>query len=259
MENFNAILFDLEGTLYIDKVWIDGALELIDRLSKQKEIPFGFLTNTTITTRKDIVEKFQKQGLKVTAEQFFTPLITARSFFCNHLKENDCIYPLIPEKAKPELSPLRLVNNADCQVVLVGEMGLNWGVEKINPALQALLQGAELYALHINRYYKGADGFHIGPGAIVSALEYASGKKCRDYFGKPQTAFFQNAVKAIGAHPQSTLVVGDDLLSDVQGAIKAGLRGAIVKTGKCRPEDLEIAEKEQIPTLNSVKDLLRMI
>lgn len=40
---------------------------------------------------------------------------------------------------------------------------------------------------------------------------------------KPEAAFFQTAITALGADPGTTLVVGDDLLSDIQGAVNAGL------------------------------------
>ena len=41
--------------------------------------------------------------------------------------------------------------------------------------------------------------------------------------GKPEAVYFQRVMEALGACPETTLMVGDDLLSDIQGAINAGI------------------------------------
>ncbi len=41
--------------------------------------------------------------------------------------------------------------------------------------------------------------------------------------GKPQAAYFQKVLEALNAEIETTVMVGDDLLSDIQGAINAGL------------------------------------
>ena len=41
--------------------------------------------------------------------------------------------------------------------------------------------------------------------------------------GKPHKAYFDQVLSALGADPHRTVMVGDDLLSDIQGAINAGL------------------------------------
>jgi len=49
-------------------------------------------------------------------------------------------------------------------------------------------------------------------------------------------------------------MVGDDIQADVGGAQKAGLKGALVKTGKFRPIDLRGKIRPQME-LDSVTDL----
>ena len=41
--------------------------------------------------------------------------------------------------------------------------------------------------------------------------------------GKPSAAYFQKVLDALNAEAETTVMVGDDLLSDIQGAINAGL------------------------------------
>lgn len=41
--------------------------------------------------------------------------------------------------------------------------------------------------------------------------------------GKPHKEYFDQVLAALGASPKTTVMVGDDLLSDIQGAINAGI------------------------------------
>lgn len=41
--------------------------------------------------------------------------------------------------------------------------------------------------------------------------------------GKPERAYFDQVLQALGAEAETTVMVGDDLLSDIQGAINAGI------------------------------------
>ncbi len=50
-------------------------------------------------------------------------------------------------------------------------------------------------------------------------------------------------------------MVGDDVVNDVLGAQRAGLVGALVRTGKFLPADLERPEGRPDHVLDSVADL----
>lgn len=56
--------------------------------------------------------------------------------------------------------------------------------------------------------------------------------------GKPSTAFFTNALKILGCERQATIMIGDDIMGDIQGAQRAGMKGILVRTGKFRDSDL---------------------
>ena len=56
--------------------------------------------------------------------------------------------------------------------------------------------------------------------------------------GKPAKEFFLAGVAKLGLRPEHVWIVGDDIKVDVEGARGAGLRGALVKTGKFREADL---------------------
>jgi len=65
-----------------------------------------------------------------------------------------------------------------------------------------------LIAIDKARYYKRAEGFTMGPGPFVEALEYASGKEAL-VVGKPQVGFFKSVLQEFDCLPEETVMIGD--------------------------------------------------
>ena len=125
------------------------------------------------------------------------------------------------------------VSDEDVDYVVVGDAGNGFTFERLNQALRLILNGAEILALEMDRYWKEPEGLVLSTGPFVAALEYASGKKA-ELMGKPSPEFFQMALNDLEVKPEDAAMVGDDILTDVQGAQKMGMQGILVKTGKYR-------------------------
>ena len=82
------------------------------------------------------------------------------------------------------------------------------------------------------------DGLSLDIGPFVAALEYATGQSAV-ILGKPSPDFYGVAVDSLGCESKHVVMVGDDALADVDGALAAGLQGILVRTGKYRPGDEE--------------------
>jgi HAD superfamily hydrolase (TIGR01458 family) len=121
-----------------------------------------------------------------------------------------------------------------------------------------LLAGSELITLARNRYWRSHTGLVLDVGAFAAALEYASGKPAT-LVGKPSPEFYGAALELLGTAPEETAVIGDDLESDVAGAVAAGMRGVLVRTGKFRKEDLETAPSRPDSILDSIADLPKLL
>ncbi len=55
--------------------------------------------------------------------------------------------------------------------------------------------------------------------------------------GKPSKMFFRLTVEALGCAPGEAVMVGDDAEADIGGALAAGLKGVLVRTGKYQRGD----------------------
>lgn len=69
---------------------------------------------------------------------------------------------------------------------------------------------------------------------------------------KPDPAIFQHALSLLGANCEDTVMIGDSVARDVDGAIAAGLRGVWVnRSGQPRPDDrpdlIEITNLTELP------------
>ncbi len=246
MEQIKGILFDIGGVLYNGEHLIDGAVETVAQITAH--YPVRFLTNTTRKPPEAILKKMHKMGFDIKEAQLFTALRAARDFLHTH---KATAYPLMTDEAAAYFDGF-VSEHPD--FVVVADAYTNFDYPHMNRAFRALEQGAELVAAAKNRHFLDGDGARsMDAGGFVAALEYASGKEAA-IIGKPSRTFFHLAVSSMGLKPEEALMVGDDIESDIKGAQAAGLKAALVKTGKFRPEDLNRGISSDI-ILNSVNEL----
>jgi HAD superfamily hydrolase (TIGR01458 family) len=144
-------------------------------------------------------------------------------------------YLLIHPGLMPDFAGL---DTAEPNAVVIGDAAEGFSYGAMNAAFRVLIEqpGAPLLALANNRYFRSADGLALDAGPYVAALEYASQVRAQ-VLGKPAAAIFRTAFEALGSAPGETVMIGDDIESDVGGAADAGLQTVLVRTGKYRPED----------------------
>ena len=136
---------------------------------------------------------------------------------------------------------LRVVNNTELAsradvVVVASHDDLRYA--ELRAATQSVGRGAELIGTTREPSFPEADGPWPGSGAILAAVEVASGRTADRIAGKPEAPMYEAALDRLG-HPKRVLGIGDRLTTDVAGAIAAGLDGAVVLTGVTSRADLD--------------------
>jgi HAD superfamily hydrolase (TIGR01458 family) len=147
---------------------------------------------------------------------------------------------------------------ADVDYVVVGDLRDAVSYSALNDAFRHLRAGAKLIALQKGRYFVRSDGEYLDTGAFVELLEYASGRQAL-VLGKPSPSFFELALAELGCAPEETLVVGDDISTDVAGAHAIGARSVLVRTGKYDPLAVETAAIAPSAIVDSVADLPELL
>jgi HAD superfamily hydrolase (TIGR01458 family) len=147
---------------------------------------------------------------------------------------------------------------APVDVVLVGGAGPDFSYQALNRAFGCLRGGAKLVAMHRGLYWRTSDGMQLDSGAFVAGLEQAADIKA-EVVGKPAAAFFATALAHLGAVAAHTLMVGDDIETDVLAAQRQRLTGVLVKTGKYLPSAHHNASGTPDYVLGSFVDLPTML
>lgn len=229
-----GLLIDLDGVIYNDSVPIEGAAQTINWLQKQN-IPFRFITNTTMKSRSTLQKKLRTFGIAVPEEEIFSA-VTATAQYVEEKNAAATCYFLLTQDAKKEFSCSSAAENDQADFVIVGDLGDGFSYKQLNQALRHLLNGAKLLALQKNRFWVSDDGYKLDAGAFVALLEFAAHTEAV-VLGKPAGAFFVSALKSLGLPPNEVLMIGDDMESDILGAKALGLHTCLVRTGKYRSGD----------------------
>ena len=252
-----ALLFDLDGVLYNAGQEIPGAADTLTWV-RSNRIPYLFVTNTTSRSRAALAQKLTEFGFSASPEEVLTPAVAAAEWLRTEGAAKVALF--IRPSTQAEFAGLDcLPDNAErgADWVVIGDLGEHWDYPTLNRAFRLLHDNpeAQLMALGMTRYWMAHDGISLDVAPFVVALEHASGRKAL-VFGKPAANFFQAAAERLRLPPEEILMIGDDIVTDVAGAMDAGLKGALVRTGKFRESDLDGSIKPDF-VLDSVADLPR--
>ncbi len=249
--DLRGVLFDLDGVVYHGEEPVAGAAAAVRALQKRR-VPHLFVTNTTSRPRAALVGKLQMFGIETSAEHVLTPAVAAAAWLRAQPPGPAALF--LRTAARIEFQGIERARE-NARYVVVGDLGSEWTYEVLNKAFRYLHADPEavLVALGMTRYWMAPEGVSLDVAPFVVALEHATGRKAV-VLGKPAGGFFHAAVDRLGLEPAQVLMIGDDINSDVGGAQRAGLKGALVKTGKFQPGDLNGTVTPDL-VLNSLANL----
>jgi HAD superfamily hydrolase (TIGR01458 family) len=247
----SAILLDIDGVLFVGDEPIPGAVAALEKLRAMAGL--RLLTNTTSQSRRQIVEHLRRLGFDVTSEEVLTPAALAVRYCAE--RGHAQVELLVSDALREDLGELEEAPpDGPADAVVLGDLGDRVSADLLNRAFRLLMDGAELVALQHNRYWRRADGLALDVGAYSAALEYATGVDAA-VVGKPSPVFFESALADLGAEAAGAVMVGDDVEGDVGGALDAGLRGILVRTGKYRDDLLAASGVEPTVIVDSIADV----
>ncbi|ABC30812.1 predicted sugar phosphatase of the HAD superfamily [Hahella chejuensis KCTC 2396] len=240
---YKALFLDLSGVIYEGNQTIPGAVEAVVR-AREKGLALRFITNTASQSSRDLLRRLRSMGLSLQDSELFTAPLAAKAYILEHRLRPLCI---VNDAVQEDLADL---DSDDPNCVLLGDArdGLNY--RNLNRAFRLCRNGAPLIGIGMNKYFKDDEGLMLDAGPFIRALEWAADVTAV-IMGKPSQAFFDQVRATTGLSPEQCLMVGDDVAGDVEGAVKAGLQGCLVRTGKFLPED-----EQRLPAGAQVVDSL---
>jgi HAD superfamily hydrolase (TIGR01458 family) len=250
MEAIRGLLIDLDGVLYVEDEPVHGAADAIAEL-RARGLPLRFVTNTTSRSKRQTLERLSRLGFQVPDGDLVTPAALARERCTDRGHERVAL--VMNEEVKEDFEGLTEATG-QVDAVIMGDLGEAFGFEILNHAFRQVMDGAELIALQKNRFWMTPDGLSLDAGPFVAAIEYATGREAL-VVGKPSAAFFELVLADMGVEASEAAMVGDDVETDVGGALGAGLAGILVRTGKYREEFVERSGIDPSATVDSIADV----
>jgi glycerol-1-phosphatase len=238
-DRFDAFFLDLDGVVYVGEEALPGAADAIARLRAEAK-RILFLTNDPRGPRSEYAAKLTRLGIPATENDVLTSAWATAVYLSRHEQvEGKTAYIVGTDALKEEVRGvgLRVLEGGDGRdadfVVVGGHGGFDYW--ELKTASQAVHRGARLYACNRDATFPMPDGPWPAVGAILAAVETASGTTAIAV-GKPESPMFE-AARAIIGPVERIAMVGDNPASDVQGGRRAGLSTILVDpSGRNRAE-----------------------
>jgi len=245
-----GVILDLDGVVYQGSEPIESTIRGIQLLQK-KGILIGFLTNTSVKTQEEIVEKLAHMCVVSHPRYIMTSTIAAAEY-CKQSQYNTCMViggaPALPQALIKSGCRLVLGQTDDDVDALVVGYTKEFSYADLLNAQIALLRGAAFICTDRDRLFAAPKIPKPGTGWIVAAIETVS-EVTPFIAGKPNDFSLQLLLRAMKLDPREAVVVGDSLDADIVAAKKAGVLACLLVGGISTSEDAARRNKHERPDL----------
>lgn len=249
---YRGLICDLDGVVYWGASAVPHAVETLNRVTA-RGVPIVFATNNASRAPEDVGDHLLELGV---ASQGWS-VVNSSQAAAAHLAERLAPGTRVCAVGGPGvaralteagLTPVRVADLGDTPVEAVVQ-GLGFDVSWTELATIAYLAdaGVAWVATNLDLTLPTSRGRAPGNGALVALVQTAT-SAAPHVVGKPWPPLFDLARSRLGTDRSDTLVCGDRLDTDIEGANAAGLDSLLVLSGACGVQDLAFAGPSARPT-----------
>ena len=243
-DGYDALLLDLDGTLYQGPQEIPGAREA---LAAGQQSCY-YVTNNASRRPGEVAEHLTELGFDADESTVVTSSQTAARLLAENVAPDSPVLIVGTEALADEvrnvgLRPVRSFEDAPAAVVQGHSPTTGWAI--LAEATLAIRAGAVWVAANLDSTLPTERGLVLGNGSMVAALRTATSREPL-VAGKPAAPLMEDAMRR--SKCVRPLVVGDRLDTDIEGANNVGLDSLLVLTGVSTAVDVLRAAPEQRPT-----------
>ncbi|WP_020380029.1 HAD-IIA family hydrolase [Nocardiopsis potens] len=244
---------DMDGVLVREEHLVPGADAFVAEL-RDNGIGFMVLTNNSIYTPRDLQARLKRTGLEIPEGSIWTSaLATAR--FLDEQRPGGSAYVVGESGLTTALHNIGYVlTDRDPDYVVLGETR-TYSFEAITRAIRLVENGARFIATNPDEKGPSREGSLPATGAVAALIERVTGR-APYYVGKPNPLMMRSALRTLGAHSESTLMIGDRMDTDVRSGLEAGLQTILVLSGISDRNTADLFPYRPTKVLDSVADLV---
>ncbi|GAA4252639.1 HAD-IIA family hydrolase [Dactylosporangium darangshiense] len=244
---YDLVIFDLDGVLYLVDQVIPGAAEACAKL-RERGMPSAYATNNASRLPGDVAALLTRIGIPAVEREVVTSAHATALLMAERFPAGTPVLILGAPALREEVVAAGLTpvtEAAEARVVVQG-YGPDVRMRDLGDAAVAIRGGAAWIATNADKTLPSPRGPLPGNGSLVVALATALGRQPDTIVGKPDPGLFLEAARERGA--RRALVVGDRLDTDIEGANRAGMDSLLVLTGVSDAAELLGAPAERRPT-----------
>ena len=248
---YQGYLFDLDGTVYLGKELLPGALALVATL-RDRGSKVMFLTNNPTRDPQMYLDKLNGLGIPTAPDELLNTVMTMRSWLLEHAADKKIFVigeqPLISALEDAGLSLSEDPREID---VVVASYDRTFEYRKLQIAFDAIwfYKRAILIETNPDRFcpFPGGRG-EPDCASITAAIEACTRTTCVKSLGKPDPIMLQVTMAGLDAKVEHSMMVGDRLQTDIQMALDTGMVSGLVLTGEATADDVRALTEEHLPS-----------
>ena len=246
-------LLDMDGVLVREEAAIPGADQFLTRL-QEHETPFLVLTNNSIYTPRDLSARLGRSGIEVPEKAIWTSALATATFLQNQRPDGSAF--VIGESGLTTAlhNAGYTLTDREPDYVVLGETR-TYSFERITQAIRLINGGARFIATNPDATGPSPDGPLPATGSVAALITRATGVKPY-YVGKPNPMMMRSALNRLGAHSETSAMVGDRMDTDVVSGLEAGMHTVLVLSGLTVRSDAERHPYLPSRIVESVADLI---
>jgi len=237
LPSIRAVISDMDGVLWRGSSPLPG-LRNFFVLLEEHGLDYMLVTNNANQSVAHYVEKLKHLGISTTPDHVLNSAEATGDYLAQHASPHATVYVVGGPGLREVLTHRGFVltdgNTAD-YVVVGWNPTFTW--EDMAKATLLIRQGARFIGTNPDRSFPLEKGLVPGAGAQLALLEAAT-DVAPFVIGKPEPVLYEQAIVRMRASPETTLVIGDRLDTDILGGLRLGMPTAMVLSGINSLEDV---------------------
>jgi HAD superfamily hydrolase (TIGR01457 family) len=237
LDKIQAVVSDMDGVLWRGDRAMPGLTEFFSFMREHK-IQFVLATNNATRTATQYAEKLAGFGVRVLEAEILPSCDVVSDYLKTIAPPGTRVF-VVGEPALAQSIKARgfVVGEDEAEIVVAG-LDRQATFAKLAQATRLIRRGARFIGTNPDKTWPGENEITPGAGAILAFLEAATEVKPL-IVSKPEPIMFQQAMARLGSRPETTVMIGDRLGTDILGGQHAGIKTILVLSGVSTRADAE--------------------